>query len=59
MLLVDNLMDLTHLGYLHAKTVGGASSRMRVGLAIQPSLIRAARSMAEGFCRASVKRRYV
>jgi phenylpropionate dioxygenase-like ring-hydroxylating dioxygenase large terminal subunit len=23
MLLVDNLMDLTHLGYLHAKTVGG------------------------------------
>lgn len=23
MLMVDNLMDLTHLGYLHAKTVGG------------------------------------
>jgi phenylpropionate dioxygenase-like ring-hydroxylating dioxygenase large terminal subunit len=23
MLVVDNLMDLTHLGYLHAKTVGG------------------------------------
>jgi hypothetical protein len=23
MLTVDNLMDLTHLGYLHAKTVGG------------------------------------
>jgi phenylpropionate dioxygenase-like ring-hydroxylating dioxygenase large terminal subunit len=23
MLMVDNLMDLTHLGYLHAKTIGG------------------------------------
>jgi phenylpropionate dioxygenase-like ring-hydroxylating dioxygenase large terminal subunit len=23
MLMVDNLMDLTHLGYLHARTVGG------------------------------------
>src|SRR6202040_3958443 len=40
-------------------TLGAVPSRMRVGLAIQPSLIRAARSMAEGFCRASVKRRYV
>ena len=26
MLMVDNLMDLTHLGYLHAKTVGGNPS---------------------------------
>jgi vanillate O-demethylase monooxygenase subunit len=24
MLMVDNLMDLTHLGYLHARTVGGS-----------------------------------
>jgi phenylpropionate dioxygenase-like ring-hydroxylating dioxygenase large terminal subunit len=27
MLMVDNLMDLTHLGYLHAKTVGGNPSQ--------------------------------
>jgi len=26
MLMVDNLMDLTHLGYLHARTVGGNPS---------------------------------
>ena len=26
MLMVDNLMDLTHLGYLHAKTIGGNPS---------------------------------
>ena len=25
MLMVDNLMDLTHLGYLHARTVGGTA----------------------------------
>jgi phenylpropionate dioxygenase-like ring-hydroxylating dioxygenase large terminal subunit len=28
MLMVDNLMDLTHLGYLHAKTVGGNPAPM-------------------------------
>jgi phenylpropionate dioxygenase-like ring-hydroxylating dioxygenase large terminal subunit len=28
MLMVDNLMDLTHLGYLHAKTVGATRRRM-------------------------------
>ena len=28
MLMVDNLMDLTHLGYLHARTVGGNPGRM-------------------------------
>jgi vanillate O-demethylase monooxygenase subunit len=27
MLMVDNLMDLTHLGYLHAKTIGGNPSQ--------------------------------
>jgi vanillate O-demethylase monooxygenase subunit len=27
MLMIDNLMDLTHLGYLHAKTVGGNPSQ--------------------------------
>jgi vanillate O-demethylase monooxygenase subunit len=27
MLIVDNLMDLTHLGYLHARTVGGNPSQ--------------------------------
>ena len=27
MLMVDNLMDLTHLGYLHARTVGGNPSQ--------------------------------
>ena len=27
MLMVDNLMDLTHLGYLHARTVGGNPGR--------------------------------
>jgi nitrite reductase/ring-hydroxylating ferredoxin subunit len=29
MLMVDNLMDLTHLGYLHARTVGGNPSARR------------------------------
>ena len=27
MLMVDNLMDLTHLGYLHARTIGGNPSQ--------------------------------
>lgn len=30
MLMVDNLMDLTHLGYIHAKTIGGKNPMTHV-----------------------------
>ena len=30
MLLVDNLMDLTHIPYIHRKTIGGGDQRGQV-----------------------------